>query len=180
MHVIGSGINADDGVAAAVKQTIDYRGGPAGGDTRYVRRDLLLDPYDVVLPVKHRLAQRRTIKMGDLKEEPWILGASSGPCGEVTRAACTSAGFSPDIRHHVNEWAAVFTLVAAHQGVALAPRLATDVRHQGIVLRPLGGAAPSRNIYAAVRAGSERSPALKTVLDALEKAARDVKRQSAV
>ncbi|WP_394829042.1 hypothetical protein [Pendulispora albinea] len=42
---------------------------------------------------------------------------------------------------------------------------------------PLGGAAPSRNIYAAVRAGSERSPALTAVLDALAKAGRAAKRE---
>ncbi|WP_394829039.1 LysR family transcriptional regulator [Pendulispora albinea] len=118
--------------------TIDYRSGPTRGDARYARRDLLLDPYDVVLPAKHHLAQRRTLTLTDLNEESWILGASSGPCGEVTRAACTSAGFSPNIRHHVNEWTAVFTLVAANQGVALAPRLATDARYEGIVIRPLG------------------------------------------
>jgi len=114
-----------------------------------------------------------TIKLAELTDDPWILGASTGPCADVIRAACTSAGFSPDIRHIVNDWSAVFTLVAAEAGVALAPRLAAGAEGGGFVVRPLTGSPASRNIYAAMRAGSERSPALVALLGALEKAGRD-------
>lgn len=154
---------------------IDYHRGPHRTDPRYARRDLLLDPYDVVLPVTHRFAGRRAIELAALAEETWILGHE--PCAEVTRAACISAGFSLDARHTVNDWRAVFALVAAGAGIALAPRLAAAADAEGVVLCRLAGAPASRNIYAAVRAGGERSPAIVAVLAALEKAARAAHRR---
>jgi DNA-binding transcriptional LysR family regulator len=153
--------------------TVDYRSGPHRGDARYSRLDLLDDPLLVALPSDHPLASRKTVALTSLAGQCWILGAAHGPCREVTLAACTSAGFNPDIRHRINDWAAGLALVAAGCGLALVPRLAVPHRPPpGVVLRPLAGSqCPSRHIYAATRAGSERSPHLAAVLDALTAAA---------
>ena len=157
--------------------TVDYHGGPDrrhGDPARYGRLDLLTDPLLVALGAEHPLAAQAAVDLKDLAAEPWILGALRGPCQEVGLAACTSAGFSPQIEHRANDWAAVFALVAAGCGVALVPRMA--VAHglpAGAVLRPLRGPGrPSRHIYAAIRAGSERYPSLVPVLAALEAVAR--------
>lgn len=180
-RVVVREVNAPESLAALdagdldLIVTVDYHGGPHRTDARYARRDLLLDPYDAVLPATHRLAGRRTIKLAELAEETWILGAR--PCADVTRAVCISAGFSVDVRHDVEDWAAVFALVAAGAGIALAPRLAAAADAEGVVLCRLAGAPASRNIYAAVRAGGERSPAIVAVLAALEKAARAAHRR---
>ncbi len=40
--------------------------------------------------------------------------------------ACQSAGFTPRIRHHADDFATVLALVAAGQGVALVPQLGVD------------------------------------------------------
>ncbi len=37
---------------------------------------------------------------------------------------CQAAGFTPRIRHYADDFAAVLTLVAAGQGVAVVPELA--------------------------------------------------------
>lgn len=154
--------------------TVEYRGGPQRRDARYYRRYLLLDPLDVVIPGGHDLGKEDEVSLQDLAGEPWVIGGASGPCHEVPMAVCAAAGFNPDIRHCVNDWAAALALVGAGGGIALVPRLAIQsIALETVTIRPLGGALrPGRHIYAAVRNGSEHSPALAVVLDSLHAAAR--------
>lgn len=150
---------------------VDYPGGPLRQDPRYSRRDLLHDPFQVALPARHRLAARKTLEMRELAEETWILGGStSGPCQATSLAACTGAGFTPDVRYRTSDWTATFALVAAGCGVALIPRLALPPQPpKGILLKPLSGdQRPSRHLYTAIRAGSDTLPSLVPVLDALQ------------
>jgi DNA-binding transcriptional LysR family regulator len=154
--------------------TVDHRGGPHRGDPRYARQDLLDDPLLVALPELHPLAPRRSVDLLLLADQPWIVGAVHGPCQETGLAACAAAGFSPQVVHQVNDWGALLELVAAGCGVGLVPRLAIPASSPvGVVLRPPSGPHhPSRHIYAAVRAGAERSPQLAPVLVALADTAR--------
>jgi DNA-binding transcriptional LysR family regulator len=149
--------------------TVDYQNGPQRSNSRYSRRDLLNDPLWIAVAEDHPAAERDAIHLRELADQPWIVGALCGPCQEVSLAACTAAGFSPDIRHHVNDWDAALAMVAAGCGVALIPRLALPLTiPRGIALRPLAGPQrPNRHIYAATRAGSEQSPHLAPVLAAI-------------
>jgi DNA-binding transcriptional LysR family regulator len=154
---------------------VDYPGGPLRQDPRYSRQDLLHDPFQMALPAQHRLAARHSLEMRDLAEETWILGGSTlGPCQAASLAACTGAGFTPNVRYRTSDWTATFALVAAGCGVALIPRLAlSSVLPEGIVLKPLtGGQRPSRHLYTAIRAGAEALPSLVPVLEALQSVAR--------
>ena len=152
--------------------TVDYAGGPHREDPRYSRQDLMDDPMLVALPRDHAQAGQASVALGDLADQTWIAGAVRGPCGEVALAACTGAGFSPDVRHFVENWEAVLALVAGGCGVALVPRLAVPAGDfAGIVLRPTRAPqCPSRHLYTAVRAGSSHYPSLVPVLAALREA----------
>jgi len=153
---------------------VDYRGGPTRGDGRYSRRELMDDYLVVALPARHPLAGRRRVDLLALAGERWIVGAARGHCREVGLAACAAAGFTPDIAHRVDDWNALLRLVAAGSGVGLVPLLALAGRRpDGVVLRqPAGPQRPCRHLYAAVRAGAERSPSLLPLLAALQEAAR--------
>jgi len=153
----------------ALAVTVDYPGGPHRTDPRYSRQELLDDPMLVALRPDHARAGQAAVALGDLADQTWIVGAVRGPCQEVACAACTGAGFSPDVRHFVDNWEAALALVASGCGVALVPRLAVPAEgFAGIVLRPLSGAqGPSRHLYSAVRAGSANHPSLAPVLAAL-------------
>ena len=161
--------------------TVDFRNGPHRNDPRYHRVDLMLDPLLVAVPEHHPLAGRKTIELLALADEDWIIGAIRDPCQEISLTACTIAGFNPDIQHRVNDWVSVFALVAAGCGVALVPRLAVPpAPPSGIVFRPVAGPQrPGRNIYAAIRAGAERSPHLMPVLAELSAAAKALATPSA-
>ncbi|MEU7551419.1 LysR family transcriptional regulator [Streptomyces sp. NPDC044571] len=56
-------------------------------------------------------------------DAPWIVATPGTLCHAMTVRACQAAGFSPRIRHHVDEFATVLALVAAGQGVAVVPQL---------------------------------------------------------
>ncbi|MGO9079731.1 MAG: LysR family transcriptional regulator [Streptosporangiaceae bacterium] len=159
-----------DSGALDVAITVDYRGGPASTDARYHRVDLHFDPLVVAVPDSHPVAEREIADLRELSCTTWVTGADRGPCAEISFAACAMAGFTPDIRHRVNDWAAALALVATGTGIALVPRLAVPASAPGVTLRPL---MPStgRTIYAAVRAGSQDSPTVAAVLDSLRRTA---------
>lgn len=149
--------------------TVDYRGGPASTEPRYHRVDLCFDPLVIAVPESHQVTASEVADLRELGQATWVTGAERGPCAEVSFAAFAMAGFTPDIRHTVNDWGAVLALVAAGTGIALVPRLAASAQ-PGVAFRPITPVA-GRTIYAAVRAGSEHSPTVATVLDILRQTA---------
>nr|WSX48355.1 LysR substrate-binding domain-containing protein [Streptomyces sp. NBC_00974] len=56
-------------------------------------------------------------------DQPWITATPGTLCRAMTVRACQAAGFTPRIRHQVDEFATVLALVAAGQGVAVVPQL---------------------------------------------------------
>ncbi|MFD0472687.1 LysR substrate-binding domain-containing protein [Nonomuraea thailandensis] len=81
--------------------------------------------------------------------EPWIEAAPRGqPTLLVT--ACAAAGFTPRGGARVAEWSGKFGFVAAGLGVTLVPELAARAVPADLVLRPLRGTTPARQVYAAL------------------------------
>ncbi|MEZ0069627.1 DNA-binding transcriptional LysR family regulator [Streptacidiphilus sp. MAP12-20] len=153
---------------------VDFAAAPPHTDRRYVRTDLLTDVLDLALPAGHRLADTTAepVPLRELATDAWIVGDPRSCCGAVTRSACAAAGFTPDIRHAVDDWHALAALVEAGAGVALVPRLVQPLHRPGLVLRRPSGPPPIRNIFAAVRNGSEHDPVLAAVLAHLRDAGR--------
>ncbi|MFE5772758.1 LysR family transcriptional regulator [Streptomyces sp. NPDC056485] len=56
-------------------------------------------------------------------DAPWITATHGTLCHAMAVRACQAAGFTPRIRHRVDEFPAVLALVAAGQGVAVVPQL---------------------------------------------------------
>ncbi|CCK29910.1 LysR-family transcriptional regulator [Streptomyces davaonensis JCM 4913] len=156
-----------------VAVAVDFAATPPHTDGRYHRVDLLTDVLDLAVPADHRLVGERRVALRELAAEPWIVGDARSCCGAVARSVCAAAGFTPDIRHAVNDWAALAALVEAGRGVALIPRLVRPLyAHRAIALLPTEGEPPSRNVFAAVRAGSENDPVLAAVREELLSASR--------
>jgi DNA-binding transcriptional LysR family regulator len=154
---------------------VDYRDAPSRRDGRYLRRDLLSDPLDVVLPAGHRLAtaeaQRAGLRLERLADERWVSSEAADPCAMITTAVCAVAGFSPDVRHSCQEWDAAAALVAAGCGVALIPRLAQPLRQPGLFRCRVDGAPAARLLFALARAGAESAPPVMAVLDTIAEVA---------
>ncbi|MEV0411560.1 LysR substrate-binding domain-containing protein [Streptomyces sp. NPDC050448] len=54
---------------------------------------------------------------------PWITATPGTLCHAMALRACQAAGFTPRIRHRVDEFPTVLALVAVGQGVAVVPQL---------------------------------------------------------
>ncbi|WP_344220146.1 LysR family transcriptional regulator [Kribbella sancticallisti] len=149
---------------------VAFDGSPTVEDPRYHRVELGADLLDVAVPAGHPSARQPAIDLRDLATAVWITGSPGGCCASITATSCAAAGFTPDIRHEVDDWLAATQLVAHGHGVALLPRLAQRDLPPGLAVRPVADQQPRRHLFAAVREGAQGSPVLRTVLSHLRAA----------
>jgi DNA-binding transcriptional LysR family regulator len=138
---------------------------PSGESIEHVH--LLDDPLYLALAPDHPLANKRTLRLGDLAAEAWIEGTANCACAAMTRRACERAGFVPRIAFESDDYAAIQGFVAAGVGVALVAELALTTVRDDIVIRSLGRETPVRRIFAAALDGGYRSPATAAMLEIL-------------
>lgn len=134
----------------------------AHGDLEH--HHLLDDPLLVALPVDHRLAARRTLRLTELAAESWIAGSTT--VEDTLIGACLRSGFRPTVRYVVQEWTAKQGLVAAGLGITLVPGLAAGALRPDILVKRLRAEeTTARPIYAATRQGP--SPAATRFIEYL-------------
>ena len=100
----------------------------------------------------------------------WIVGSPDTLCHTMALRLCQAAGFTPNIRHHADDFATVLALVAAGQGVALVPRLGAVDPPDGVLLTPLPA---RRRTGIAVRSGRRGDPAVAAFAAAMRAATAD-------
>ena len=128
---------------------------------------LLEDPYDIILPKGHRLAERKTLRLRDLADESWISSTEGGGCRRIHERACQDAGFEPKVAFESDETLAVQALVAAGRGRDDAAAAGPSAVHPGVVVRELPPGSLVRRIWAARLASAYRSPACEAMLQIL-------------
>ncbi|MDA3630132.1 LysR family transcriptional regulator [Saccharopolyspora sp. WRP15-2] len=131
------------------------------------------DPYRVVLPKNHPMAEQECIDLGQLAAEPWVNSAldTDDICSQLLQEAYASAGFKPKVALETDGSYSAQGFVAAELGVALVPRLGLDVVHPGVVVRAIRRPEPVRRLYAAVREAVADRPATKSLLATLHESA---------
>jgi DNA-binding transcriptional LysR family regulator len=135
------------------------------------RFELLDDPMRLALPAGHRLAEKRTLKLSDLRDEAWVQTSAESPCGRHVVRSCLAAGFEPAVSFESDDYQTVQGLVAAGVGVALIPQLALTTVRPDIVVRSLGPRSPVRTVLAGTHRGSLPPPAA-AMLDVLKTVSR--------
>ncbi|MDH6522943.1 molybdate transport repressor ModE-like protein [Streptomyces sp. SAI-135] len=142
---------------------------PGQNREQLLREPLYGEPFDVVLPSDHPLADALEVGLADLRNDPWITPWPGNPVHDVVMRACEEAGFQPRVECLADDSRAVCALVSAGAGVALVPRSALHgIAIGGAATRPVGGFRPQRRVYTAVRRGSEQHPLLRLVLRELQ------------
>ncbi|WP_114906529.1 LysR family transcriptional regulator [Ornithinimicrobium murale] len=117
-----------------------------------IRHDLGMDPYVVLLPDGHPLAQSGQVRLAELAEETWIDNVVyDSPTLRILTDACQAAGFQPRFAARCDDHQAAIGLVAARLGVTALPALAARRVPDGIVARPLTDPTPRRRIIALQR-----------------------------
>ncbi|MYT33745.1 MULTISPECIES: LysR family transcriptional regulator [unclassified Streptomyces] len=110
------------------------------------------------------LAARTPSSLADHATSPWITAPPGRLCRTMTERACQAAGFTPRVRHEVDDFATVLALVALGQGVALVPHLGATAPPPGLSLTRLAMSRRTRTVH---RAGAANHPAVATVTAAL-------------
>ncbi len=134
-----------------------------------LRRHLLDDPMCLLLPRDHPLAgETGPLRLVDLASELWVVRGHTSPLyEEAFEVMCRIAGFEPTIAFRAADYQSVQGLVAAHVGVAVAPRLSMVAQRPDIVVRPIKGPAFARRIDAVMLPESRDDPLARQLLDLL-------------
>lgn len=129
------------------------------------RHSLGEDASFIVLPATHPLAAADGIRLAELADEQWVAGCPR--CRLHLESLAAEAGFAPKIRHSTDDVVAAQSFVACTGGVALLTGMALAAhRRDDVAVVPLLGT-PGRILSVRHRAGAERVPAVRAVLDAL-------------
>jgi DNA-binding transcriptional LysR family regulator len=87
------------------------------------------DPILVAVPKGHRLADRSTVSLIELRNE-WFVGVKKGYGGrDFVDSLCQSAGFVPKYVYEGDEPARLNSLVEAEIGIAFIPSTASSLDH---------------------------------------------------
>jgi DNA-binding transcriptional LysR family regulator len=148
-------------IAALLDGTLDLAflrdGDPTPG---IVATTLLREPYLAVLPSGHRLARKRSLRVDDLRQEPFIFYARRmGPLAfDRTMTCCEQHGFRPNIVQEAPQWPTLIRLVAAGLGVSLAPACVATIVMPGALYRGVRASCRT-TIDLAMKAGADQIPA---------------------
>jgi DNA-binding transcriptional LysR family regulator len=97
------------------------------------------ETFCVVMPARHRLAQRRGLSLGDLRDEAVIGLPTQSRTRRTLDAAAASAGITLRQTVIVGQFATLMGLVAAGVGVGIVPKGATQsLLARGLRSVPLG------------------------------------------
>ena len=129
------------------------------------RRDMISEPFLVALWPGHPLAQRRTVPIGALADQPWVA-----PSGDnLIARTCRAAGFEPRLVMISRDPLANRALIAQGLAVTLVPKLLA-AEFTGVELRPVAGDGPRRDVYALLPPGG-RHPQAEAAFAALAEVA---------
>lgn len=112
----------------------------SAADARNLQLDVIdREPLLLALPSGHRLARRRTLRMGDVAGEPFVAQPRelAATLHDRLTLLASKADFHPSIRQHAQQLNGLLALVAAGIGLALVPASLQAVRLAGVTYVPL-------------------------------------------
>ena len=147
---------------------------PAIGDSD----DLVLEPlfdeeFVTILPLGHALSSARSVPLGALAEEPFILPPREVNPGvfDSIVSACHRAGFSLRLGPKVPQVVSTVSMVAAGLGVSIVPRCISRIKIDGVVYLPIEGDVPHAGVSLAYRR-DDGSPAVRKFVAVARRASR--------
>jgi DNA-binding transcriptional LysR family regulator len=144
---------------------------PSAGTTRH---DLLIDSYVVALSPAHPLAAGDgPLRLRDLAHERWCM-THEPRFREALERTMRAAGFEAQPVFEGTIGYGVAAACGVGFGIGLIPE---GMGLTNVVVRPLDEPALKRHIFALVRSGSEKSTAVRAVLEAMDEGAAEAVRR---
>jgi DNA-binding transcriptional LysR family regulator len=122
-------------------------------------RDLATQPLVLMVPVGHRFAGRRQVRLAEAAGEDFICLEPQYGLRRICDALCQSAGFVPRIAFEGQEVETARGLVAAGLGVSILPITSVESTLVGAVPVRISSPAASRTICLAWPSGDLPAPA---------------------
>ncbi|MBJ8337311.1 LysR family transcriptional regulator [Antrihabitans sp. YC3-6] len=133
---------------------------------------LMNDPTVLLLSARHRLADRDSIRITELRDESWVVRADDHPAAKTLEKLCQQGGFMPRTSVFAHDYGEVQAMVGVELGVAIAPRLAVLNLRPDVRSIPLATRSPQRRILVAHLAERRLSPAAQEAIAVCAAAAR--------
>lgn len=115
----------------------------AGEEEEGLHIELLLpEPYIAVVPAHHRLAQAASLRIDDLRGEPFVLFSPDvgQKAWDKVAQLCQQGGFRPRVVQEAPHWLSILRLVSAGLGVTIAPVCVEKIADNGVRCLRLRGA----------------------------------------
>ena len=128
---------------------------------------IMREPLFLAVSRKHRLFNRKSVKMDELREELFV----SLPQNQVSylhnkvTSLCIEAGFTPTVIQEAVQFATILGLVSSGIGIAVVPESATLIRLADLNFIKIAGPAAYSLINVARRPDSQSSPTQINVMD---------------
>jgi DNA-binding transcriptional LysR family regulator len=138
-------------------------------DNSLARAVLGDDALHAVLPARHRLARRKSLRLKDIATEPLILPSAHGSGGAFRALAerlLADAGGTPNVAYEIDDLRAAQSFAAAGLGIVLMHGLTIAPSPPGVAVRPLNVAGAARRVEV-VRMRQRRVPAARARFDEL-------------
>jgi DNA-binding transcriptional LysR family regulator len=116
---------------------------------------LVTEPLLLAMHAGHRLVKRRTIRIADLRDEPFIAypKAAGVAIYEQIMALCAKRGFEPRVVQEAQQASTLIGLTATGLGVTLVPAPLRSIGIPGVVFRELEDRDTTSVLYIAHRYG---------------------------
>jgi DNA-binding transcriptional LysR family regulator len=128
------------------------------------------EPFVVVLPHGHPLANEKQIRLLQLQNEQFVAYGRRWAPGfyDAVIQMCTREGFSPEIVQETGEMYTAVALVAAGAGIAILPRSVVLAQSRNVLMKPLPASTGLSEIAIAVRR-FDNSSLIESFIQAAEK-----------
>lgn len=126
------------------------------------------EPLVVLMPSDHPLAAGKSVRPGDLRQQPFIAMADKAKVlGQVIDGYLAKAGVEVEVAQRVDNPAMVMSLIASTRAVTLIPAYVQNLMPWSVVSRPLQGEAPTIDLVVGYSPGNA-APIVKLFLSRLE------------
>jgi DNA-binding transcriptional LysR family regulator len=135
-------------------------------ETIFEWRAVRCEPVDVLISTDHPLAKRKTLRLEELSEIPFILFEANFALHQLVLDACSKSGFAPNVIARSSQIAFIIELAAAKLGVTFLPRMIAEQRnHPGVKCIPISNPVMQWNMALIWRRGGHLSHAAGAWLD---------------
>lgn len=109
--------------------------------------ELFTEELLVVLPAKHELTKKSTLRIKDLENEPFVMLDEPHCLSTTILSYCRHRSFQPIVVGRTNQLSMVQELVSLSHGISMVPRMAERIdRSKSRVYRSLAGTPMNRTV----------------------------------